>query len=145
MARPSPPSAAPRTAVGAERAAVGLEDRRRVAGLASLFVLDSLGGGFLAGTILSYWFFRRFALSAGAIGLIFAGGKVLNAISYFGADASGQLFAPEIDRVLIDELKSHLDPEIQIVEVDAHINTPEFGRAVALALEESLAARSSVK
>ncbi len=79
--------AAPRTAGGAARAPVGREDRRRVVGLASLFVLDSLGGGFLAGTILSYWFFRRFALSAGSIGLIFAGGKVLNGISYFGADA----------------------------------------------------------
>lgn len=78
---------ATRTVGHAARAAVGREDRRRVAGLASLFVLDSLGGGFLAGTILSYWFFRRFALTAGAIGLVFAGGKLLNAVSYFGADA----------------------------------------------------------
>lgn len=62
-------------------------DRRKVAGLAGLFALDSLGGGFLAGAILSYWFFRRFALSAGAIGLVFAAGKVLNAVSYFAADA----------------------------------------------------------
>ncbi len=67
--------------------AVRPDVRRRVAGLAALFTLDSLGGGFLAGTILSYWFFRRFALAAGAIGLVFAAGKVLNAVSYFGADA----------------------------------------------------------
>lgn len=77
----------PRGAGPAPAAAVRPEDRRRVAGLAALFVIDSLGGGFLAGTILSYWFFRRFALSAGTIGLVFAGGKLLNAVSYFGADA----------------------------------------------------------
>ena len=34
----------------------------------------------------------------------------------------------------IDELRKNMDREIQIIEVDTHINTPEFARAVAEAL-----------
>ena len=51
-----------------------------------LFALDSLGGGFLAGSILSYWFFKRFGLSGEVIGPLFLGARALNAASYFGAD-----------------------------------------------------------
>ncbi len=61
------------------------ESRRRVAGLASLFALDSLGGGFLAGAILAYWFFQRFGLSSAAIGVVFFLGRGLNAGSYLVA------------------------------------------------------------
>jgi len=61
---------------------VSAEARRRVAGLSALFALDSLGGGFLAGAIVAYWFFARFGLSAGAIGAIFMAARVLNAASY---------------------------------------------------------------
>jgi uncharacterized protein (UPF0261 family) len=49
----------------------------------------------------------------------------------------GALYDPDTDRAFIDELRKSLDPEIQIIEVDAHINTPEFARAVAKALDES--------
>ena len=37
--------------------------------------------------------------------------------------------------VQADELRKNLDPEIEIIEVDTHINTPEFARAVVSALE----------
>jgi uncharacterized protein (UPF0261 family) len=50
----------------------------------------------------------------------------------------GQLYAPEIDKVFTDTLRQCLRPEIEMIEVDAHINTPEFGQAVALALRQSL-------
>jgi uncharacterized protein (UPF0261 family) len=53
----------------------------------------------------------------------------------------GQLYAPEIDRVFVSTLRENLDPEIEMIEVDAHINTPEFGQAAARALETSLAQR----
>jgi uncharacterized protein (UPF0261 family) len=53
----------------------------------------------------------------------------------------GQLYAPEIDRVFVDALRENLDPAIETIEVDAHINTPEFGQAAARALETSLAKR----
>ena len=51
----------------------------------------------------------------------------------------GQLYAPEIDLAFTDALKANLSPEIEIITVDAHINTPEFGKAAASALETSLA------
>jgi len=49
----------------------------------------------------------------------------------------GALYDPVADRTLVDGLKRNLDPEIGIAEVDTHINTPEFARAVVEALEES--------
>jgi MFS family permease len=63
------------------------ESRRRVAGLVGLFALDSLGGGFLAGSILSYWFFRRYGLDGVAVGGVFFAARGLNALSYFAAAA----------------------------------------------------------
>ncbi|MBI5652854.1 MAG: Tm-1-like ATP-binding domain-containing protein [Chloroflexi bacterium] len=51
----------------------------------------------------------------------------------------GQLYAPEIDRVFITALRENLDPAIEMIEVDAHINTPEFGQAAARALEQAIA------
>ena len=59
---------------------------RRAYRLASLFALDSLGGGFLAGSILAYWFFRRHGLAAAELALLFAAARVLNAASYFAAE-----------------------------------------------------------
>ena len=63
------------------------ESRRRVSGLVGLFALDSVGGGFLAGSILSYWFFRRYGLGGEALGPVFFAARALNAASYFGAAA----------------------------------------------------------
>ncbi len=70
----------------AEVPRVSPQSRRRIAGLSGLFALDSLGGGFLAGTLITYWFFERFALSAFAIGAVFFAARVLNALSYFLAE-----------------------------------------------------------
>ena len=66
---------------------VSRESRRRIAGLSGLFALDSLGGGFLAGTLITYWFLERFGLSASAIGAVFFTARALNAASYFLAEA----------------------------------------------------------
>jgi len=60
--------------------------RRRVRGLVGLFALDSLGGGFLASSILTYWFFRRFGLAGDVTGPLFLAARALNAASYFGAE-----------------------------------------------------------
>ena len=51
---------------------------------------------------------------------------------------SGSLYDPSSDKTFVDALKKNLDPEIKITEVDTHINTPEFARAVVDALEEAL-------
>jgi uncharacterized protein (UPF0261 family) len=50
----------------------------------------------------------------------------------------GALCDPACDRVFIDELKNNLDPGIEVIEVNTHINTPEFARAVVDALNKSM-------
>jgi uncharacterized protein (UPF0261 family) len=50
----------------------------------------------------------------------------------------GALYDPELDQAFIDELKKNLDPEIEIIEVETHINTREFARSVVDALQETL-------
>ena len=52
----------------------------------------------------------------------------------------GPLYDPASDRIFIDELKKNLDPEIEVIEVDTHINTPEFARAAVDALKKVLSA-----
>lgn len=78
---PESPAPAPRQ----ERAKISAQAKRRIRGLSALIALDSLGGGFLAGAILSYWFFRRFGLEPEAVGAIFFGARALNALSYLAA------------------------------------------------------------
>ncbi len=50
----------------------------------------------------------------------------------------GAIYDPVSDQAFVDELRARLDPEIDIIEVDTHINTPEFARAVVDALEKTL-------
>jgi uncharacterized protein (UPF0261 family) len=50
--------------------------------------------------------------------------------------AGGPLHEPETDRAFVEELKKRFDPEIQVIEVDTHLNTPEFARAVVQAFRE---------
>jgi uncharacterized protein (UPF0261 family) len=54
--------------------------------------------------------------------------------------AGGALYEPETDRVFADELRKQLDPAIQIIEVDTHLNSPEFARAVIQAFKEAYSA-----
>lgn len=49
----------------------------------------------------------------------------------------GALHDPVSDKAFIDELKKRLDPGIRIIEVDTHLNTPEFAQAVVDALHEA--------
>jgi uncharacterized protein (UPF0261 family) len=57
----------------------------------------------------------------------------------------GALYDPDVDEVLAEKLKKNLDPEIKVVEVDAHINEPAFAQAVVAALEESLKTRAAAE
>lgn len=50
----------------------------------------------------------------------------------------GALHDPACDRVFTDELKKNLDPQIEVIEISSHINTPEFARAVVDALNKIL-------
>lgn len=58
------------------------QSRRVVIRLAALFGLDSLGGGFLSGALLAYWFFLRFGVSEATLGTLFFVARILNAGSY---------------------------------------------------------------
>jgi predicted MFS family arabinose efflux permease len=69
----------------AERPPLSSGSRRILGRLAALFALDSLGGGFLPNALLAVWFFERFGLDLGALGLLFALGRVANALSYLAA------------------------------------------------------------
>lgn len=55
----------------------------------------------------------------------------------------GALHDPDVDKVFTEELKKHLNPDIEVVEVDAHINDPEFAKAVIAVLEESFGRQRS--
>ncbi len=59
--------------------------RRAIVRISGLFLLDSLGGGFLLTSLLAWFFHERFGVSAGELGLLFAGARVLNALSHLGA------------------------------------------------------------
>jgi MFS family permease len=61
---------------------------RPLAGLAALFALDSLGGGFVANAVIAYWLHVRFGAPPGLLGPIFAGVAIMQSLSY---EVSGRL------------------------------------------------------
>jgi uncharacterized protein (UPF0261 family) len=54
----------------------------------------------------------------------------------------GPLYDPASDRVFAEVLKTHIDPEIEVIEVDADINSREFARAVVNSLAKALSGGS---
>jgi MFS family permease len=67
------------------RAPLSPASRRIVWRIASLFALDSLGGGFLTATLLSFFFFERFGTSPAAVGALFFAARIANALSHLAA------------------------------------------------------------
>lgn len=61
------------------------ESRRVLVRVCALFGLDGLGGGFLATSLLAWFFHERFGAGTAAIGLLASAGAVLNAVSHLGA------------------------------------------------------------
>jgi uncharacterized protein (UPF0261 family) len=57
-----------------------------------------------------------------------------SALSVEGTD----LYEPETDAVFAPALREHLRPDIEVKELDTHLNTPEFARAAVEALEEMM-------
>jgi MFS family permease len=68
-----------------EEMKVSAETRSKVARLASLFAIDSLGGGLLTDALVSYWFFRRFGIAEDKLAVLFFIVHILNALSHLGA------------------------------------------------------------
>ena len=62
-----------------------LASRRRIFTLAGLFAADSFGTGLAVESLASYWFFTRFGLQAGKLGVLFFASSVLMAGSLWVA------------------------------------------------------------
>jgi MFS family permease len=105
---------------------LGLGSLRSLAGLAALFALDSLGGGFVANAVIAYWLHARFGVGAAVLGPVFAAVAVLQALSY---EASGRL----ADRFgLINTMVfTHLPSNVLLLLVPL---SPNLGTAVAVIL-----------
>jgi predicted MFS family arabinose efflux permease len=69
-------------------ATVSRLDLRPLTGLAGLFALDALGGGFIANSVIAYWLHVRFGAESAVIGPAFAGIGLLQAAGY---EAAGRL------------------------------------------------------
>lgn len=54
--------------------------------LSALFSLDAFGGGFIGVTILSYYFYERYALQLSSLGLIFSAAQIVTAVSFLAAE-----------------------------------------------------------
>jgi len=59
--------------------------RRLLLRLSALFGIDSLAGGFLTTSLLSYFFFARFGAAELAIGALFFAARLMNAASHLAA------------------------------------------------------------
>jgi predicted MFS family arabinose efflux permease len=99
---------------------------RPLAGLAALFALDSLGGGFVANAVVSYWLHVRFGAAPDVLGPVFAGVAILQSLSY---EVSGRL----ADRFgLINTMVfTHLPSNLLLLAVPL---SPTLGWAVAVLL-----------
>ena len=72
-------------AAGARKAPVTPQGRRTIAKLSGLFALDSVGGGFVSASLVSYFFFERFHARVETVALLFFAARVLNALSHLAA------------------------------------------------------------
>ena len=99
---------------------------RPLAGLAALFAVDSLGGGFVANAVIAYWLHVRFGAPADLLGPSFAGVAILQALSY---EVSGRLG----DRIgLINTMVfTHLPSNVLLLLVPV---APTLASAVVLLL-----------
>ena len=69
----------------AAKVTVTPETRKIVTRISALFALDSLGGGFLTTAMLSLFFYTRFGVGEGTVGLLFFAARTANALSHVGA------------------------------------------------------------
>jgi MFS family permease len=112
--------------VEAESAGRAFGRFRPLLGLAALFALDSLGGGFVANAVIAYWLHVRFGVGLSVLGPVFAAASILQALSY---EVSGRL----ANRIgLINTMVfTHLPSNILLLFVPL---APSLGWAIALLL-----------
>ena len=100
--------------------------RRVLWKIAPLFAIDSVAGGFLTTSLLSYFFFERFQVGIATLGVLFFAARVLNAGSHLAA-------AWLADRIgLVRTMVfTHLPSSVLLATVPF---APTFGVAAALFL-----------
>lgn len=64
---------------------VSADTKNKLWKISSLFALDSIGGGFLTSTLLSYFFFKQFDATAAQIGALYFFARIANAGSHLAA------------------------------------------------------------
>lgn len=64
---------------------VSPESRKIITRLSLLFGFDSIAGGFLPGSLIAYWFFKKFGMGVEMLGPLFFFAHVANAFSYLAA------------------------------------------------------------
>jgi MFS family permease len=74
------------TQVKSKRQVLSERSRPIVRKLASLFALDAFGGGFIGVSILSYYFYERYALQLTSLGIIFSATQIVTAFSFLAAE-----------------------------------------------------------
>ncbi len=65
--------------------AVDPHTRGIVRRIATLFAIDSVGGGFLSSALVAYWFFERYGTSEVQLAWLFFTARVLNVVSHLAA------------------------------------------------------------
>ena len=99
---------------------------RPLAGLAALFALDSLGGGFVANAVIAYWLHVRFGADVETLGPLFGAVAVLQSLSYEVSGRLGDRFG------LINTMVfTHLPSNVLLLLVPF---SPNFAWAVGLLL-----------
>jgi MFS family permease len=102
------------------------DSRRKLTRLSALFLLDSLGGGFLLTSLLAYWFSERFSAGPATVGALFAAARVLNAGSHLFAARLARRFG-----LLNTMVFTHIPSSLLLLAVPV---APSFPLAAALFL-----------
>jgi predicted MFS family arabinose efflux permease len=97
-----------------------------LARICGLFAIDSVAGGFLTATFLTVFFHARFAADERAIGLLFFGRSVLNALSHLAAARLARRFG-----LLNTMVFTHMPSSVLLITVTV---APSFAVAAVLFL-----------
>jgi MFS family permease len=110
--------------------------RPTVARLASLFAMDSFGGGFVVQAFVAYWFATKFNASVGTIGVIFFAVGIFQTASFLVAPRLAERFG-----ILPTMVFTHLPSNVLLVSIAF---APSLGVAVALLLARTVLSQMDV-
>jgi MFS family permease len=115
------------SAPGALKSFLGLgHSRRVVAKLATLFALDSFAGGFVVQSFAAYWFYLRFGVDPGTLGVIFFWANIFAGLSSLFASRLASRFG-----LINTMVATHLPSNILLILVPL---MPNLKLAVAVLL-----------